>query len=225
MWSHEISAATGTFTQQALLQAAYARQINPFDNRAQAEGITGNLVNRGVGFAAPIAKFGGGLMGLDSPLSGAMTFGGIGAMMGGPLGAGIGAGLGAGIGMTGAAMQFGVGNFMTGMQQQQGLNAMLRQNYGFMRPGGYGFTGSEMGQIGQQVRGMSHQVGPGGEMQSFSELAQLAGNMGRMGYAQNVTDVRQFSQKFRQMVDTLKTVAKELGTNLQSAQEMVVGMR
>jgi hypothetical protein len=225
MWSHEISAATGSFTQQALLQGAYARQINPFDNRAQAENITGNMINRGVGFAAPIAKFGGGMLGLDSPFSGAMTFGSIGAMMGGPMGAGIGAGLGAGIGMAGAAAQFGVGNFMTGMQQQQGLNSMLRQNYGLMRPGGYGFSGGEMGHIGQQIRGMTHQVGPGGEMQNFSELSQLAANMGRMGYAQNVTDVRQFSQKFRQMVDTLKTVSKELGTSLQGAQEMVVGMR
>ena len=225
MWSHEISAATGQFTQQALMQNAYARQINPFDNRSQAEALSGNLINRGVGFAAPIAKFVGGLAGLDSPLSGAMTWGGIGAMAGGPLGAGIGAGLGAVAGTAGAVAQFGVGNFMTGMQQQQGLNSMLRQNYGFARPGGYGFSGSEMGVIGSNIRSMSHQTGPGGEMHSFGELSQLAGSMGRMGFAQNVTDVRQFSQKFRQMVDTLKIVSKELGTSLQSAQEMVVGMR
>ncbi len=225
MWSHEISAATGQFTQQALMQNAYARQINPFDNRSQAEALSGNLINRGVGFAAPIAKFVGGLAGLDSPLSGAMTWGGIGAMAGGPLGAGIGAGLGAVAGTAGAVAQFGVGNFMTGMQQQQGLNQMLRQNYGFMRPGGYGFTGADMGMIGSQIRSMSHQAGPGGEMHSFAELSQLASNMGRMGFSQNITDVRQFTQKFRQMVDTLKTVSKELGTSLQSAQEMVVGMR
>lgn len=225
MWSHEISASTGQFTQQVLQQNAYARQINPFDNRSQAEALSGNLINRGVGFAAPIAKFVGGLAGLDSPLSGAMTWGGIGAMAGGPLGAGIGAGLGAVAGTAGAVAQFGVGNFMTGMQQQQGLNQMLRQNYGFMRPGGYGFTGADMGMIGSQIRSMSHQAGPGGEMHSFAELSQLASNMGRMGFSQNITDVRQFTQKFRQMVDTLKTVSKELGTSLQAAQEMVVGMR
>lgn len=225
MWSHEISASTGQFTQQVLQQNAYARQINPFDNRSQAEALSGNLINRGVGFAAPIAKFVGGLAGLDSPLSGAMTWGGIGAMLGGPLGAGIGAGVGAVAGMTGAAANFTVGNMVTGMQQQQGLNQMLRQNYGFIRPGGYGFTGADMGMIGSQIRSMSHQVGPGGEMHVFSELAGLAGNMGRMGFSQNITDVRQFTQKFRQMVDTLKTVSKELGTSLQAAQEMVVGMR
>ena len=225
MWSHEVSAQCGQFTQQALMQRSYAQQISPYDNRAQAENITGNLVNRGVGFAAPLAKFGGGLLGMDSPFSGALTWGGIGAMFGGPAGAGIGAGAGALIGTTGAIVGFGANNFMTGMQQQQQLNQSMRQNYGFMRPGGWGFTGSDMGIIGSQMRGMSHQVGPGGEMHSFGELTQLAASMGRMGFAQNVTDVRQFTQKFRQMVDTLKTVSKELGTSMQEAQDMVVGMR
>jgi hypothetical protein len=225
MWSHEVSAATGSFTQQVLMQNAYASQINPYSYRNQAEFISGNLINRGIGFATPIAKFVGGLAGLDSPLSGALTWGGVGAMVGGPVGAGIGAGLGAIVGTAGAFAQFGAGQVVTGMQQQQALNAMLRQNYGFLRPGGYGFSGVDAGIISSQIRAISHEVGPGGEMHSFSELAQLASNMGRMGFAQNITDVRQFTQKFKQMVDTVKTVAKELGTTLQSAQEMIVGLR
>ena len=216
------------------MQRSYAQQISPYDNAEQAQAITGNLINRTAGFAAPLVKFGGGLLGMDSPLSGALTWGGIGAMAGGlagpggsAIGAGVGAGVGAMIGTTGYAAGFVYNNAMAGMQQQQQLNQTMRQNFGFMRGGGsgYGFSGSDMSVIGSQMRGMSHQVGQGGEMHSFGELTQLAGNMGRMGFAQNVTDVKQFTTKFRQMVDTLKTVSRELGTSLQEAQDMVVGMR
>ena len=62
-------------------------------------------------------------------------------------------------------------------------------------------------------------------MASFEELGQLASNMGRMGMAEGVRSVKDFNEKFRQMVQTVKTVAAQLGTSLEEAQKMMVSLK
>jgi len=224
MWSHEISALNGQFQQQAMMQTAMAQQMTMGRMPgAQADMLTGMAVNHAQAIGSPILSTAAGLTGLDSPMSGAIT-GGMFGMALGPVGAVAGAGIGAGMGAIGSvgmgAAQFAAGNFMQGMQQQQGLNMMMRQQYG-----GMGMTRSQMGQTGAAIREMTHDVMPGGQMLGYEQLQGLASNMGRMGFTQTLTDVRQFSQKFREMIDTLKTVSQDLGTSLENAQQMVVSMR
>ena len=232
MWSHEVTAMTSAYTQQALQRTAYSQQIGLSgiaNTGAQADMLTGMAMNRVAAVGAPLAKVA--TMGYDSPMGGMMTggiMGGIGAALGGG-GIMAGAMSGAAIGLPLGALVGGAayaGNHMfAGMQQGQALNAAMRANYGQLTSQGYGFNRTDISQIGGQIRGMAGQVGQGGEMHSFGELANLAASMGRMGFAQNVTDVRQFTSKFKEMVDTMKVVSRELGTSLQAAQEMVVGMR
>ena len=224
MWSHEISALNGQFQQQAMMQTAMAQQMTMGRMPgAQADMLTGMAVNHAQAIGSPILSTAAGLTGLDSPMSGAIT-GGMFGMALGPVGAVAGAGIGAGVGAIGSvgmgAAQFAAGNFMQGMQQQQGLNMMMRQQYG-----GMGMTRGQMGQTGAAIREMTHDVMPGGQMLGYEQLQGLASNMGRMGFTQTLTDVRQFSQKFREMIDTLKTVSQDLGTSLENAQQMVVSMR
>jgi len=82
-----------------------------------------------------------------------------------------------------------------------------------------------MGDIGQQLRQSSQQRGPGGEMTSFEELGRIAANMGRMGMAENVRSVKDFNEKFKTMLKTVKTVATELGTSLEDAQKLMASLK
>jgi hypothetical protein len=145
----------------------------------------------------------------------------------GVLGAGLtGMGFAAGAGIIGAGAAF-VGNQMySGAQQQLLLNQGLRQNFNFVNSqGGMGFTSQQGFQIGSHLRDMTHQFGPLGEVTTFGELSRLAINMGRMGFAQNVRSVSEFKDKFKEMIDTLKKVATDMGSSLEEAQKFVQSMR
>lgn len=151
-----------------------------------------------------------------------MAVGGIAAGLGATAAFGTLAGTGVGVPLAAAGMVAGhVGTQMYGgMEQQHGLNMALRGSYGFRNAqGGTGFNTSQMGQIGGQLREMSHSFGPGGEITSFNELSGLAAKMGQMNMAQGVRDVQTFTKKFKEMTDSLKTMAKDLGTTMEGAME------
>lgn len=183
-------------------------------------------MNRAGAIAGPLAGLGMGMMGLD-PISlglkaGMGAYGAGGGLMGGAA-AGLGVAAAAAIPM--AAMSYAGGQVMAGAGQQQNFNSNMRSAFGFNQPFGQGFSTSQMGAIGSDIRGMAGQVGGGGEMSSFRELASLATNMGRMGMGTGIRDVQQFRQKFTEMVQTVKTIATELGTSLEQAQQAMAAMR
>lgn len=192
----------------------------------QGEQAMGGMMNRIGGIAGPAASFGLGLAGMD-PLSLGLKAG-MGTFA---AGGGIAGGAAMGLGVAGAAAlplmaaQYMGGQMMTGAQQQQQFNSAMRGSFGFNTPFGQGFSTSQLGTIGSDLRGMAGQIGPAGEMTSFRELAGLAANMGRMGMATGVRDVQQFKQRFSEMLNTVKTIATEMGTSLQQAQEAMASMR
>ena len=122
--------------------------------------------------------------------------------------------------------QYAMGQMSYGVQQQQALDTNMRQAFRFSNTmGGRGFQGSETSQIGASLRTMSHERGAGGETASFEELGQLAANMGRMGMAEGVRSVKDFNEKFKTMLHTVKTIATELGTSLEEAQKVMSSLR
>lgn len=230
--SAEIAAATGQFQQLYSGQNQYSSMIGGMGGlqgppAVQADQIAGGLMNRAHAIGAPIAGLGMGLLGLD-PMSIGLKAG-MGAFSSGAglAGAGIaGLGAAAGVAVPLAIAGYASNQMWQGAQQQQAFNQAMRGAFSFQTPYGQGFQTGQLGTINQQMYSMAGQVGPGGEMTSVRELSQLAVNMGRMGMAGGGThDVQQFSQRFREMVSTLKVVAKEMGTSLQAAQEFVVAMK
>lgn len=192
-----------------------------------ADSLAGGLMSRGMGAARPMASAVMGMAGLD-PMSLGLRAGmgawnsGAGVFGAGMAGMGV---LGA-AGVVGAGASWAGGQMMTGAQQQLGLNQSLRQNFNHMNSqGGMGFTSNQGFQIGDAMRGMAGQAGAGGEFQTFGELSKLASNMGKMGMSQNVRTVAEFKENFKKMVDTLKTVAHDMGTSLEEAQKMMVSMK
>lgn len=192
-----------------------------------ADSLAGGLMSRGMGAARPMASAVMGMAGLD-PMSLGLRAG-MGAWNAGAgvFGAGmVGMGALGAAGVVGAGASWAGGQMMTGAQQQLGLNQSLRQNFNHMNSqGGMGFTSNQGFQIGDAMRGMAGQAGAGGEFQTFGELSKLASNMGKMGMSQNVRTVAEFKENFKKMVDTLKTVAHDMGTSLEEAQKMMVSMK
>lgn len=192
-----------------------------------AQNLAGGLMSQGAAMGGPGLMGAAGMLGLDPMSLGLRAGMGAWSSGAGVLGAGM-AGMGA---MAGAGLVIGAGalvggQMLSGAQQQLSLNRGLAQNFNFMNnQGGMGFTGNQGFQIGAGLREMAGQFGPGGEVTSFGELSRLAQNMGRMGMAQNVRSVKEFKEKFTQMLTTLKTVATELGTSLEEAQKTVASMR
>lgn len=226
----------GGFQGMAMNQMAYANMIGQPPGyyggshggpNTMGDRLMGGAMNRGSAVGAPLMMGAMGMMGLD-PMSLGLKAG-IGAFTSG---AGIGGALGAGalaaapmaIGLAGAGY---VGNqFMNGAQGQMQLNAGLRSSFNFQnQQGGQGFNRSDMTQIGGVLRSMTEQFGPGGEVTSFRELSSLTSKMGQMGLAQGVRDVQEFSKRFKEMVTSLKTMAKDLGTTLEGAMEFASAAR
>jgi hypothetical protein len=115
---------------------------------------------------------------------------------------------------------------MQGMQQQQALNQQLRQNFRFVnQQGGYGFTAGGAGQIGQFMHRQVGQMADVGEQTTFEELGRLAQGMARMGMAQGVRDAKDFTDRFKKMLNSVKEIAKEMGTSLEEAQKVMGGLR
>jgi hypothetical protein len=223
--SEQIAAINAGYAQQNYGNLQYAHMIGM--GNPMAENITGGAINRMGAIGGPAAMAGLGIMGLD-PMSLGLRAGmgayGAGA---GFAGAGI-AGLGAG-GLASAGLMaagYGANQMFSGAQQQQSFNANMNSTYRFANSaGGFGFGRGGLGEIGSTLRTMTTEQGSGGQMVGFEELGRLASNMGRMGMAQGVRDAKDFSDKFRQMVKTVKEIAEQMGTSLEEAQKMMGAMR
>ncbi len=208
--------------QGSLISEAMNRTSDPQTNAGQLAGRGLNAVGA---FGVPALGLGLGMVGLDPMQLGMKAFGAAGGM------SRFGMALGAGAGVFGlasagvAAGSWAGGQVWQGAQQQQQFNNMMRSSFNFMTPQGQGFNNGQLGAMNQQMYSMASQVGPMGEMTSVKELNGLAANMGRMGMATGVRDVQEFSRKFREMVDTAKTMARDLGTTLEGAQQTMQQMK
>jgi len=224
--SAEIAQMGGAFQQQYMMQMQHASMLNvPQSGASEAEGVVGRALNVGSAVAGPGMALGLGMAGLD-PMSLALKAG-MGGSRFGALGAGA-AGLGA-FGLASGALAgltYTGGQMLEGARGQQQFNGLMRSTYQFSNPqGGYGFTRGQLSDIGGSLRQMSTESGQAGEMVGFEELGRLATNMGRMGMDQGVRDAKQFTEKFRTMVKSLKEIASEMGTSLEEAQKMMSEMR
>lgn len=229
--SAEIAGQTGQYQTMYAGQYSHSGMISGLMGmsgppQVQGEALAGGAMNRVGAIAGPVAGLGLGMLGLD-PMSLGLKAG-MGAY---GMGAGAMGGVAAGLGVAGlaaipmAAMSYAGSQIMTGGRQQQQFNASMRSSFPFNSSYGQGFSTSQLGAMGSDLRHMAGGVGPGGEMSSFRELSQLASNMGRMGMGTGVRDVQQFKQKFSEMLQTVKTVASELGTTLEQAQQAMVSMK
>lgn len=232
--STEIAAMNGAYMQQSMGQLQYSNAIGQSGQQygAQSSGLQGDqmmgsMMNRASSVGAPMMAGAMGMLGLD-PMSLGLRAGmgayGAGAGLGGA--AMVGAGVGMPLMAAGAAAKYAGQQMYTGAHQQNELNNTLRSSFNFQnQQGGTGFGRSDMTSIGSMVRQMSDQFGPGGEITGFKELTQLTGKMGSMGFAQGVRDVQEFSKKFKEMVTTLKGMAKDLGTTLEGAMEFAAAAK
>lgn len=243
--SSQIAQLNGSFTQQYLQNMQFASMIEPhgynfggYNTRGQAEGLAARALNTSSAIGAPAAALGLGLMGLD-PLSMGLRAGGAAMGSGFGLGGAAMVGVGVGGGMTAGMAALGyMGNqVMAGAQQTQQFNNQMRSSYAFFNPNGEhgrGFSSSDLrdisgsirsmsgGNIGGQFGGTSSQfdLGPG-----FNELGRLAANMGRMGLADGVRNAKEFTEKFREMMKSVKTIAEDMGTTLEEAQKVMASMK
>lgn len=184
------------------------------------------IASAGLGVAAGMGMMGSVGSALFDPFGSALSMGARGWAMGG------GGAMGASMGMMGAAAGalpgylaykaadvYG-GAFMGGVQDQIGMNSMLRQNfrhYGGQGAFNRGFGQQQMGAIG----GMMANTARGDLSTSLQELTQITAMGAQNGQFNGARDVQQFTQKFRQMLNTLKTIQSELGGTLTEAAEFM----
>jgi hypothetical protein len=179
-------------------------------------GATGlGVMGAGLGVASafspiPLDPFSGAMMGARMGLGGMAGGAAMGAVAGLPLFA-----------ATTAAQVYG-GAFTGGMQDQAALNSTLRNNFNFMGGQGTmgrGFSQNQMGQIGQMVSGEVRR----NPFTSAQEMNGLIAGGADSGMFTAVRDVQQFTQRFRQMMNTLRDVQRELGGTLTEALQFVRG--
>lgn len=227
MSSAEISALVGQNQMMMTNQMQHAAMISQQAGmQTGGEYLMGRATNVATGIGAPLLQGGMALAGLD-PFSAAVRGGMMGFGAGGIAGAAGGAAIGAGaIGLPIMAAQYAGTQMLQGMTQQQELNSMLRQSYGFMGQHGRGFSMGEMGGIGQMLRQQTTMRGPGGEYAGFEELGQLAARMSQMGLGgQNVRNAFEFNEKFKTMLSQVKEIATAFNTTLEQAQQVMGSMR
>lgn len=207
-------------------------------HRSGQEGIAARGMSMASAVGGPMAGLGMGLMGLD-PLSmgvrtGAAAMGGGFGVAGGAMaGLAVGGGMMAGIG----AISYMGNQVMNGMQQAQQFNQQMRHGYSFFNPmssSGRGFGEGGIREIGNHLRSISGSGGPqqfGGTMDqfgsgpNFNELGRLAANMGRMGLADGVRNVKEFKEKFSEMIKTVTAIATDMGSTLEEAQKAMAAMK
>lgn len=187
------------------------------------ESMAAGMASFGSNIAAPIAGGALAMAGLDPfSLSLRAGMGGFSAMGGGAAGLIGGAGAAAGVALplyAGYKLAQTYGSAFTGgMQDQVALNATLRNNFQFLGgQRGQGFTQRQMGAIGGVVQNELDQ----NMFTSANELNSLIAQGAQGGMFTGVRDVGEFSRKFSNMIDTLKTVQRELGGSLQEAMDFV----
>ena len=227
-WPSNLTAQlTGQYGQMNQVLGIGGGGFGPNGMGMAADSIVGAMGSRAGASAGPLLQGAMGMSGFD-PMSMGMRAG-MGAWnMGAGLGTAgmVGMGVAGGVAAVGMAAQWGAGQMYQGAQQQSNFNTSMRQNFSFMNnAGGQGFNRQELSGISGQLRSMTESYGAGGEVNTFGELSKIASNMGKMGLTTGVRDAQEFGKKFKEMVSTLKTVATELGTSLESAQELLSSAR
>jgi hypothetical protein len=228
--SIEIANLNGAYMSQGMVAQQNAGMIGalgaPQMGPSFGEHVMGRGVNIGTAVGGPVSAGMLGLAGLD-PVSLALKGGSMGFRAGGFGGAAMGAlggmAVGAGAGM---AASYAVDQMVRGIQQQQQLTSMLQSSYQFQNGfGGNGFTGTQSRMIGSQLSSMQGFAPGGGGMIGFEELSRLAANMGRMGMATGVRDVKEFTARFKEMMTSVKEIAHDMQTSLEEAQKLMSDMR
>jgi hypothetical protein len=233
----------GTMGMMAMHGAPGSGMQQAFAEQALGTGLSGLA-----GMAGGISNLAGGAAGLAGMAS--FGAGGIGAIGGLMSGAGMAAGWGAGTAALGSipylggaaalagGLPFAAGAGLLaagagaanevygGFQQRQGVNRVLRQRFGGMMgvgggAGGTGFNAREMGGISTMVREMS-----GNDMfTQFDELTRVMDRTSQMGMYRGVQSAREFREKFRKTVDTLKEIATTMHTSLEGATQFMEQQR
>jgi len=158
--------------------------------------------------AAGTMGTGAGYLNMGAGVAGMMGFGGLGmAALGGIPAMGAV-----------AAAGYGVNQMGTGFRQRQGVNRVLRNQFGGMQGigggrGGSGFGTEEMGQISQMVR----EMGTEDLFTNVEELTRVMDKTAQMGLYRGVQSAKQFRTKFKETVDSLKEIAQTMGTSLEEA--------
>jgi len=161
-----------------------------------------------------------GVAGIASLLGGAAlpVVGGAVGVLGGLPAMTVAGGLGMGA--------WGVGQAATGMDQRQQLARVMRSRFGGMMGagggnGGVGFSATDIGGMSTMVREMA-----GSDMfTSFEELTRVLDRTGQGGLYRGVQNARQFRERFRQTVDTLREIAQTMHTSLEGATQFLEGQR
>jgi len=185
-----------------------------------------------IGGAGLMSMFGVGgagtaALGNMDPLGAAWSAGGRvmggGAMTGGRMMAAGAAGLGVGALAMGAweGAKFGTGQVVEGMRQQQALQGMLggAQFLNPMAATGRGFGAGDVSQVGQAIRGMRD------PFTSTRDLMQVMQQFTDMGMSQGIRDAEEFSNRFKRMAETVRAMAKTMGTSMQDATRVFGEMR
>lgn len=169
--------------------------------------------------------------GFASGMQGAGALAGMAGMAGAGMSAlGVGGVAAGGLAMAGsmpitmglAAGAYGAQQMYGGFQQRQQVNSVLRQRFGGMMGvgsgrGGMGFSTGEMGDISSMMRDMS-----GDDMfTGFDELTRVMDKTAQMGMYRGVQSAKQFREKFKQTVASLKEVAQTMHTSLEEATQFM----
>ena len=182
------------------------------------ETAAAHMASFGSNVAAPIMGGMASMVGAD-PFSLTMRAGMAGFAGGGVMGGAAAAGAVAMPLYAGAKLAQTYGSAFTGgMQDQAALNSTLRNNFNFLGGSrGQGFNQQQMGSIGGVVQNELNN----NMFTSANELNSLIGQGAQGGMFTGVRDVGEFSKKFRNMLDTLKSVQRELGGSLNEAMQFV----
>lgn len=136
---------------------------------------------------------------------------------------GIGLGFGASLGAAalpiaaGMAVGAGVNAFVGGGREQLAINQQMGQYQHFNSSSrtGQGFTRDDSKMIGDQIRELSHLPEM---MTSVGELTKVMGKLKGTGAMTGVKDIQEFSRRFKESLDTIKSLSKVMGTTLEDAE-------
>jgi hypothetical protein len=167
------------------------------------ERMTGTAINAAATVGSGVAALNTG-----AGIAGMLGFGGMGmAALGGT-----------GVGLLAAGGIYGANQMAAGFGQRQQVNQVLRNRFGGMMGvgggrGGMGFNAEEMGGISQMVREMGTQD----IFTNMEELTRVMDKTSQMGLFRGIQSAKDFKNRFRKTVDTLKEIATTMNTTLEEA--------
>lgn len=194
-----------------------------------SQGFSEQLLGTGLG---GLAGVGSGMANIAGGVTGAAGMATMGASllgMGGALGTTVGflggpVAMGGALALGGAA--YGGEQLYQGFRERQDVNRVLRQRFGGQMGvgsgrGGMGFSGQEMGEMSTMMRGMAQDD----MFTNFDELTRTLDKTSQMGLFRGTQGIKEFQDKFRKTVDTLKEVAKTMHTSLDEAAGLMESQR